>query len=201
MQANSPFSIPIVCSVLLLVLQGCAGSGARLEQPAAVERSRVDELDRAILSLGSGVDPEEARRAARVAIAYSRQLAKDYDIAGSPIFHNIMVNLGLRDRGLCVDWTHDLMVRLQKEHFHSLDLHWGVANYESPFRLEHSTVIVSARGESMQQGLVLDGWRHSGELYWAPANDDPGYPWRPFDEIQALKEQRAELQLEHRAQR
>jgi len=202
MLANSPISIPILCSALLLLaLQGCAGSGARLEQPTAVEQTRVDDLDLAILSLGPGVDPEEARRAASVAIAYSRQQARDYDITGSPIFHNIMVNLGFRDRGLCVDWTHDLMARLRRERFHSLDLHWGVANYESTFRIEHSTVIISARGDSLQQGLVLDGWRHSGELYWAPADDDPGYPWRPFAEVQSLKEQRAELRAEQRAPR
>jgi len=202
MQAISPIPIPTLISLLLLlVLQGCAGSGARLGQPADAERARVDKLDRAILSLGADVDPEEAQRAARVALNFSRQLAQDYEVTGSPLFHNLMVNLGLKDRGLCVHWTHDLMARLQQEQFRSLDLHWGVANYESTFRIEHSTVIVSAHGDSLQQGLVLDGWRHAGELYWAPANDDPGYPWRPHAEVQALKEQRAELRAEHRVLR
>lgn len=201
MKTISPISIPIVISILLLTLPGCTGSGARLDPPAAAEHTRVDALQRAILSLGDDVDPEEARRAARVSIAYSRQLAHKYDLAGSPLFHNMMVNLGFRDRGLCVDWTHDLLVRLRQERFLSLDLHWGIANYESTFRLEHNTVIVSARGDRLQQGLVLDAWRHSGELYWAPANDDPGYAWRPFDEIQALKDRRAELKLERRVSR
>lgn len=196
MNTISPISLPIVVSILLLTLQACAGSGTRLEQPVAVEQSRVDDLNLAILSLGADIDPDEARRAASVAIAYSRQLARDYDVAGSPLFHNVMVNLGLRDRGLCVHWTHDLMARLQRERFRSLDLHWGVANYESTFRIEHSTVIISAHGDSLRQGLVLDGWRHAGKLYWAPANADPGYPWRPFAEVQAQKERRAALRPE-----
>jgi len=202
MKAISPNSIPTVIPLLLLLLlPACAGSGARLEQPAAAQQARVDDLGHAILSLGADVDPDEAQRAARVSISYSRQQAREYEITGSPLFHNIMVNLGIRERGLCVHWTHDLMARLQQERFRSLDLHWGIANYESAFRIEHNTVIVSARGDGLQQGLVLDGWRHAGELYWAPASADPGYPWRPFAEIQALKERRAELQPERRVPR
>ena len=83
------------------------------------------------------------------------------------------------------------MARLRLEEFSSLELHWGIANYESPFRLEHSSVIVSARGQPLEQGLVLDPWRYSGQLHWAPASGDPGYRWRPQAEIHALKRQHA----------
>lgn len=194
MKTISSKSIAALLSILaLLMLQACAGGAASLDPANPVEPARVDALSRAILALGDDVEREEAQRAARVAISYSRQLADDYDIAGSPLFHNVMVNLGLRDRGLCVHWTRDLMVRLQQERLRSLELHWGVANFEKTFRIEHSTVIISARGEPLQQGLVLDAWRNAGDLYWVPAHDDPGYVWRPHAEVQALKERRAEL--------
>ena len=201
MKAIAPISTKILVSLLLLlVLQACAGSGARFDDPDA-EQARNDQLGLAILSLGDDIDPDEARRAALVAIEYSRQLAREYDIVGSPLFHNTLVNLGFRDRGLCVHWARDLMIRLQQERFRSLDLHWGVANYESVFRVEHNTVIISARGDALQQGLVLDPWRYSGDLYWAPAHDDPGYVWRPHAEIQVLKDRRAELRQSRGVQR
>jgi len=184
-----------ILMLCLLLLQGCAADPARLDISTADEQRRVADLDHAILSLGDNIDPEEAGRAARVAIDYSLQLAREYEVSGSPIFHNLMVNLGIKSRGLCVHWTRDLRDRLRQEDFHSLDLHWAIANYESMFRLEHSTVVISARGDSLQQGLVLDPWRNSGELYWARTLDDTAYDWRPQAEILALKDQRAQARL------
>ena len=163
-----------------------------------VETHRIRDLNYAILSLGDAVDPDEARRAAHISIEYSRKLARRYGVSGSPIMHNLLVNLGLKPRGLCVDWTTDLLTRLKQERFSSLDLHWAIANYETTFRLEHSTVVISARGESLYRGLILDPWRHAGQLYWAPTLGDPGYAWKPQAEIHALKRERREARANRR---
>jgi hypothetical protein len=192
---------PITAAVsllLLLLLQACAGSNGSVNISPAADQRRIVELDRAILSLGDNIDPGEASRAARVAVEYSRQLAREYEVSGSPIFHNMMVNLGIKSRGLCVHWTRDLRDRLDEEDFRSLDLHWAIANYESLFRIEHSTVVISARGDDLQQGLVLDPWRNAGDLYWSPTREDKEYRWRPQAEIHALKEQRAETRQSQR---
>ena len=173
--------------ILLFSLGGCAGKSPLREPPPMVTNQRIAELNLAILGLGDDVDASEAQRAARIAIDYSRHLARQYEITDSAIVHNLKVNLGLKPRGLCVHWTGDLLARLQQERFYSLDLHWAIANYENAFRLEHSTVIISARGDSLQQGLILDPWRYSGDLYWAPAMRDPGYQWKPQAQIHALK--------------
>ena len=185
-------AINLLCALTstLILLNGCASQGPRLEPHPAVAEQRIGELNRAILALGDDIDASEARRAARIAIEYSLQLAREYEVTDSAIVHNIKVNLGLKPRGLCVDWTRDLITRLKRERFHSLDLHWAIANYERAFRLEHSTVIISARGESLEQGLVLDPWRYSGELYWSPTLLDKDYSWKPQGEIYALKKQR-----------
>lgn len=177
-------------ALLWLLLTACAANAPKPALQVGVADQHIDELNRAILSLGSEVHRGEARRAARTALEYSRQLAREYEVTDSALVHNIKVNLGLKERGLCIDWTSDLMARLRQENFSSLDLHWAIANYESAFRLEHSTVVISARGESLDRGLVLDPWRFSGDLYWAKATQDPGYYWKPQAEIHALKRQR-----------
>jgi len=176
-----------VLTMLGFLLSGCAGKTPQLELPPDVAEQRIRELNLAILALGDDINSGEAQRAARIAIDYSRQLAREYEITDSAIVHNLKVNLGIKPRGLCVHWTSDLMVRMKQESFYSLDLHWAIANYENAFRLEHSTVVVSARGDSLQQGMVLDPWRNSGDLYWAPALQDPGYLWKPQAEIHAQK--------------
>ncbi len=184
------FGRPWLASLLLsaLLLQACAGSMPVL--PAEAADQHVDELHRSIMSLGPDVSPREASRAARAALGYSLELARKYEVTDSALLHNLKVNLGLRERGLCVDWTSDLLARLEQENFTSLDLHWAIANYESVFRLEHSTVVISARGDGIEQGLVLDPWRYSGNLYWARTTQDPGYDWKPQAEIHALKRER-----------
>jgi hypothetical protein len=170
--------------------QGCATRSPQVELPPTIEQQRIADLSFAIRSLSADIDPAEARRAAQIAITYSQQLAQQYEITDSPLMHNFLVNIGVKERGLCVDWTSDLLVRLQQERFYSLKLHWGIANYETAFRIEHSTVIISARGNSLDQGLVLDPWRYSGYLFWAPTLHDPTYSWHAQAEIHALKRQR-----------
>jgi hypothetical protein len=181
----------------LSLLASCASTQSPGDLPPEVEQRRINDLNRSLLALDGEIDASEAQRAARIAIEYTQQLALEYEITGSPIVHNLLVNLGAKPRGLCVDWTSDLLARLQQEHFYSLDLHWGIANYENAFRLEHSTVIVSARGDTLYRGLVLDPWRHSGQLFWVPTLQDPEYEWRPQAEIHASKRARKDDKENH----
>lgn len=173
--------------LLIVLLPACATTPNEVVPDPVREQQRITQLNREIIALDENIDPHEARMAATIAIRYSLELARKYHISGSAISHNLKVNLGLRDRGLCIHWTEDLLARLQQERFQSLDLHWAIANYESAFRLEHSTVIISARNASLYQGLVIDPWRNSGDLFWSPTLEDQQYPWRPKAEIMALK--------------
>lgn len=182
-------------SLLACLLQACAGSNpATTELPPFVEQQRIADLQLAILALDDSIDRSEAHHAATIAIEYPLQLAREYEVTDPPLVHNMKVNLGIKPRGLCIDWTADLLVRLREERFHSLDLHWGIANYHNAFQIEHSTVIISARDQDMQQGLVLDPWRQSGQLFWARTTEDPAYQWYPQAEIHDQKrERKAEL--------
>ncbi|MFT5219610.1 MAG: hypothetical protein ACI9LO_003456 [Planctomycetota bacterium] len=173
--------------LIVLLLNACATPGIGLTLPPDAEQQRIGDLGRSISALHPSIDTDEAQRAARIAIEYSRELANQYQVSGSALFHNLMVNLGVKDRGLCIDWTADLKTRLELERFTSLDLHWAIANYENPFRLEHSTVIVSSLGATFEQGIVLDPWRYSGRLFWSPALSDVEYGWRARAEVHALK--------------
>ena len=76
-----------------------------------------------------------------------------------------------------------------------------MANYERAFYIEHSTVIISARDDSLQQGLVLDPWRYSGHTFWAKTPEDVEYDWKPHADIQTLKRQRKEIALNQKVAR
>ncbi len=157
----------------MLVLAAC---GSKPPQEILEDRKYL-ALAEMIESLGPGVDPEEARRAARVAIDYPLELKRRYGVTDPPLIHNMKVNMGLRPRGLCYQWADDLEARLARENFRTLTLHRAIANSDRPLLIEHSTVIISRKGDPFEKGIVLDPWRYGGTLYWAPTLEDETYKW------------------------
>lgn len=176
-----------------LALAGCSTSPtpAVTDANISVQQGLITDLTATVSALGAEVAAEEAARLARVSYEYTAQLKREYQITDPPLVHNTKVNMGIKPRGLCKDWADDLEARLKLENFQSLQLHRAIANSENPFRIEHSTVIVSRRGDSMYQGVVLDPWRNGGELFWAPFQEDTHYQWLPRQEVFARKRARA----------
>lgn len=153
-------------ALVLLLATGCVSPGHRTSPPAGLAE-RLRELD-------ASVDPTEAALAAETACVYSAELGQEYRVVWPPIWHNFLVNIGVRHRGLCYQWADDLSAKLETLHLRTLELHRGVARLETP--REHSSVVLTACGQPFDQGIVLDAWRHSGRLYWAGVKEDK-YPW------------------------
>lgn len=144
--------------------------------PEDARRPDVPGLSQEIAGLGADVAVDEAARAAQIAYAYPLELRRSYNVTDSPLVHNAKVNQGLRPRGLCWHWADDMETRLRRENFQTLDFHRAIANADN-LRIQHSTVIISAKGESMNEGVVLDPWRYGGLLYWSPTLEDARYSW------------------------
>lgn len=167
------------------VLAACSGPTGPNGPPPGTPQD-VAQLAQEIRMLGPDVDPEEARRAAQVTYAYTHQLAQEYQITDPPLIHNTKVNMGVKPRGLCWHWARDVELRLRKENFQTLNLHRAVANHNN-MRLEHSTAIISAKGDTLHDGIILDPWRKGGVLFWSPVREDSRYEWYSRDQVLAEK--------------
>jgi len=153
---------------------GSAGSGAG--RPAPANREKIALLQNDLAALNARADVTEAGQVARTAIEYSAYLAAKYELVRPAAVHNVLVRIGLKDRGLCHHWTADLMQQLERLQLKTYQLYWGVAHRGSELR-EHNSVVIAAQGQRFEAGIVLDPWRNSGELHWAPVNADH-YPWK-----------------------
>lgn len=153
-----------------LMLAGCAAKPGKPHDAAGLET--------ALLALGPDVDPAEAARAARQAYAITAELRRDYEVVDPPLMHNTKVNLGLKPRGLCYHWARDIQSRMTQGRYATLQFDRLVANAENPFRLEHATAVVFARGAPWQSGIVLDPWRTGGVLHWDHVRADTHYDWK-----------------------
>jgi hypothetical protein len=178
----------VICAA---VLANCA------QAPKEVSPSDIDALAAQLKALGADVDPAEADRAARIAFTYSLQLREEYNVTDGPIIHNAKVNNGLRERGICVHWAEDIEARLKAENFRTLQLHRAISE-GSAYRIDHSTAIISKRGDGLEQGVVLDPWRYGGLLFWAPTLEDERYTWEPRLDVLERK-YRARIEKEKRS--
>jgi hypothetical protein len=142
----------------------------------AINRERAESLEADLAALDHSANGADARQIAETALQASAYLKKTYRLVRPPILHNLMVKMGLRDRGLCYHWTEDLMSYLKALQLKNYQLRWGVAYRGSNLR-EHNTVVITANDQPFEHGLVLDPWRHSGRLHWVVVKND-SYPWK-----------------------
>jgi hypothetical protein len=139
------------------------------------ESAKAEELGNQLARLSRRVDPNEAKVLAECAYATVAQLRKEYRMFGTPIFNNFLVYHGWRKRGYCYQWTEDLLLALDTLKLKTLELHWADA-YRDTWR-ENNCLVVTAKGQPFERGMILECWRHFGHLRWnlVPSDQDPYY--------------------------
>src|SRR6266487_1974971 len=136
------------------------------------ERS-IKDLSKALAGLARDVDPAEAELVSVTAHTTARKLAKDYRVVLNPEFTVFLVNVGMRKRGWCGHWAQDIGAHLKELKPRTLVLHWGVA-YDHTSS-ENNCLVVTARNQPFKDGIILDGWRRAGRLFWCRVIKDDEY--------------------------
>ncbi len=137
------------------------------------DSAAAEALASKLAVLSPRVNREEAGLLAECAYATASQLRKQYRMFGTPIFNNFLVHWGIRKRGYCFQWAEDLLVAFDALKLTSLDLHWGEAN-PGNWR-ENNCIVVTAKGQPFNRGIILECWRHFGRLRSGPVvgDEDP----------------------------
>jgi hypothetical protein len=133
------------------------------------ERS-IKKLRDALVALAPDVDPAEAELCSVTAHTASRSLAREYRVVWNPAFQNLLIHMGKRQRGYCGHYTRDIGERLKELRLKTLVLHWGAADAGTPD--ENNCLVVTARNQPFEHGIILDGWRSAGRLFWCPLEKD-----------------------------
>ena len=132
-----------------------------------------------LAALSPTVNREEAELLAECAYATVSKLRREYRMFGTPIFNNFLIYHGLRKRGYCYQWSEDLLIALDRLKLTSLELHWGESN-PGNWR-ENNCIVVTAKGQPFNRGIMLECWRHLGHLYFGAVASD----WEPYVENSA----------------
>jgi len=136
------------------------------------ERS-IKKLRDALVALAPDVDPSEAELVSVTAHTASRSLAREYGVVVGPFVQNTLINMGKRQRGYCGHYARDIGERLKELKLKTLVLHWGAA-FAGTID-ESNCLVVTARNQPFEEGIIMDGWRNSGQLFWCPLKKDTAY--------------------------
>ena len=136
------------------------------------ERS-IKDLAKALTALSSDVDPAEAQALSYTAHTTARRLKKEYRVVLNPELTVFLYNVGMRKRGWCGHWAQDIGTELIKLEPKTLVLHWGEAYPNTTS--ENNALVVTARNQKFEDGILIDGWRRAGRLFWCPVIKDDEY--------------------------
>ena len=153
--------------VFIIAFVFCAGA------VCASDEYSIKALRKTLVALASDVDPGEAELLSVTAHTTARSLAREYRVVLNPEFTVFLVNVGMRKRGWCGHWAQDIGAHLKELKLKTLVLHWGEA-YPGTSS-ENNCLVVTARNQSFENGIIIDGWRRAGRLFWCQVKKDDEY--------------------------
>jgi hypothetical protein len=140
---------------------------------AANDERSIKDLSKALTALARDVDPAEAQSLSVTAHTKARSLKREYRVVLNPELTVFLYNIGMRKRGWCGHWAQDIGAELKELKLKTLVLHWGEAYPNTTS--ENNALVVTARNQPFDQGIILDGWRRAGRLFWCPVKKDDEY--------------------------
>jgi hypothetical protein len=169
------FSRLALIASIALALSAPSAAARERGQLALATSAEDPVLIARLVGLSPNVDPEEARRVVALAYTTGRELAAKWKMGSSPTIHSFLINVGIKKAGYCHHFATELMLRLDELNLKTLEQHWGES--DAGTQTEHNLIVITAKGQPFEQGIMLDNWRRSGRLLWGPLNGDPDHKW------------------------
>ena len=157
--------------LLSLLLIGCVVS------PPLPSATSTTQLSKLLQSLDKSIPQDEAMLLSKDIFHETQKLTKEFELTSPPLFHNSLVNIGLREKGLCYHWSDALYAHFSQKKYPHFEFHLVGANIGEYFS-EHNALVVVKKGGSIKNGILVDPWRNSGKLYFSKVEDDLTYKWK-----------------------
>lgn len=159
----------------IFIFSGCITKYNQNLDNTSILSNKVDKLAKQIQSLSNSINKDESEDFAFNAITHSKYLARKYDVVGPALFHNTLINMNIKQRGLCYHYANDLLKFLSKKRYKSFKLIRAVSNKNEYF--EHTSIVLLTENTEFKNGIVLDAWRNTGELFFSKVKNDTRYKW------------------------
>jgi len=145
----------------------------------------VIDLKRDLVEMTGKSGEAEADLIAKKIIQKLYDLSNEYEVAGSALINNLLINMKAKDKGFCYQYTDELRKMLKKMSWRHFDFHWGAA-WNQTWR-ENNGLVITAKGKPFDTGIVVDAWRTASKPYWTPVKGDR-FPWIELKDVIITKE-------------
>jgi len=140
------------------------------------EVRRPGQMAELLSTLNGDIPREEARHLSRDILYRAAQLEHSFGRTTSPWMHNLMVDIGLKERGLCYHYADGLYAYLKERSYPHFDFHLVGAHIGEYWR-EHNALLVTARNGVPEEGVIIDPWRIEGKVFVSRMKEDKAYRW------------------------
>jgi len=137
----------------------------------------IEELAEMLQTLDSRIPPGEAYLLSQDIFSEIRKLTQKFKPVSEPHFNNFLINTGLKEQGLCYEWSDALYLHFKQSGYSGFEFHLLVAN-QGEYFFEHNVLVVTAKDSDVMEGVIIDPWRKPGEVYFSKVKDDTRYTWR-----------------------
>ncbi len=160
------------CLFFLFLLVGCT------VKPILGPNYKIEELNSKLQALHKDIPYHKSTLLAQDIFRQTQILTKKFKLTSPPLWHNFLVNIGLREKGLCYHWSDALYVHLGQKNYEHFSFYLIGANIGKYFSEHNALLVVSKGAKSIKDGIVIDPWRESGKLYFTTIENDKSYVWK-----------------------
>jgi hypothetical protein len=141
------------------------------------EEDNVVKLSKILHTLTPHEPSSETMQLSRDIFAKTAKLTREFEMTSPPQYHNFLVNVGIKEKGLCYHWSDALYSYVTTQSYPSFEFHLVGANI-GEYWSEHNSLVIVAKGGSIDEGIIIDPWRKGGKLYFSKVKDDKKYIWQ-----------------------
>lgn len=150
---------------------GCASN------TPTVDENNVLKLSKLLHTLTPYVTSREIMQLSRNIFAKTAKLTKEFEMTSPPQYHNFLVSVGIKKKGLCFHWSDALYSYFTTRDYPSFEFHLVGANI-GEYWSEHNSLVIVAKGMPVEEGIIIDPWRNGGRLYFSKVKEDKKYLWQ-----------------------
>jgi len=167
----------IIFSIFSIFFINSCGSVSYSQLYTPDDNPKIKHLKQELLTVSN--NRQEAQELATLAVTYPKELANRYNLVSPPVYQNFLVNSGQRKRGLCFHWVEDIMREIKTRDFKTFNFRWGRANANQ--LNEHNVIVVTGnKNNNFSDGIIIDGWRNSGKVFFCKVKNDPKYHFKEW---------------------
>ncbi len=165
----------VVLIIIVFTFTACGTKQIIKNEVLEQKENNVSKLYSKVISLSEDIDKHEAKKFSQEVIFFSKKLAFEYEVQTPALIHNTLINLGLKQRGLCYHYANDLLSFLKSKNFKTINFKKVIAKRGEYF--EHTALILTRDDIKFENAIIFDAWRDSGELFFSSIKDDNRYIW------------------------